>query len=32
MTEPSFPRQFARTRRFRLGTPRRFAVSPAAAP
>ncbi|GII84363.1 peptidase [Sphaerisporangium siamense] len=28
MTEPNFPRQFARTRRFRLGTPRRFAVSP----
>ncbi|RCG27407.1 S9 family peptidase [Sphaerisporangium album] len=28
MTEPSFPRQFARTRRFRLGTPRLFGISP----
>ncbi|MEV6983337.1 prolyl oligopeptidase family serine peptidase [Sphaerisporangium sp. NPDC051017] len=28
MAEPSFPRQFARTRRFRLGVPRRFGISP----
>ncbi|MEV7964471.1 prolyl oligopeptidase family serine peptidase [Sphaerisporangium sp. NPDC088356] len=28
MTEPNFPRQFARTRRFSLGVPRRFSVSP----
>ncbi|MCW2878158.1 MAG: peptidase prolyl oligopeptidase active site domain protein [Sphaerisporangium sp.] len=28
MTERSFPRQFARTRRFTLGVPRRFTISP----